>query len=414
MLVHRERRGVRVLALAAAVCAALVSAPLLFSAPASAATGTGFRFITTCKDDDGTVAVRVQDQSAGDGTDTFQIGFGDQNSYPAGGGPTQLSLSPGQISTVHLAGKFDLEDFITVQDSTGHTMANSVIASTCPASIHDVSLKDPLFTTYQKASCSSTAPPADQAVILAGMQSFSSLSESYKNATGLDSIPYTVSLVDTSGKVMQTHMFDFQFIADADSFCFTAPASVSATYQVRAVAVDGTVVAHNVTVSKSSVPPTKPTPTPTPTKPHGNPHPSSPAPSSSAANHSTQNSQTSQSASATGAAPPPSVNTGAGQAAGGTSSSAAGPVVSSSPSASKHPSSSAPKTEAAPSPSVTTVAPTQLPGLSDSEPTRLAEPPLDNSSRIFVWQRDAALIVLLDTAAIGALIGGVIWGAKRR
>jgi hypothetical protein len=44
----------------------------------------------------------------------------------------------------------------------------------------------------------------------------------------------------------------------------------------------------------------------------------------------------------------------------------------------------------------------------------LAEPPLDSSSKIFVWQRDAALIVLIDALAISALIGGVVWSAKRR
>jgi hypothetical protein len=283
MLVQRGRCGVRVFALGASLCAALVAAPVALSAPAGAATGIQFR--NACVDYDGGIAVRLADQTAGDSAAMFQIGFGDQNSYPSGGGPTQLAMNTGQTYTVHLAGKASsAQDYISVLDGKGNQVATSNIAPACPPTIHSVDLEQTIFGATAQSSCSSTPPPAGQSVILAGMQSLTPVSEAYQSATGLKSIPYTLSLVSGTGKVSQTHMFDFQFATDTDSWCFTAPSDVTATYQVRAVGVDGSVVAQNVTVKKSS---SQPTPSPTPSKPH----PSSPPPSSPPS-HTTQPSHT--------------------------------------------------------------------------------------------------------------------------
>jgi hypothetical protein len=251
---------------------------------------------------------------------------------------------------------------------------------------------------------------------------------------GIEQIDYTVLLVRQDGLLAGPEPEGTLMSFDEPSTSVVMLRHVvtkPARYEVRVIALDGTVVTSrsirlncastgnpgpsstsrptpSVSVTPTSSPPSS-TPPPTVTQ-----QPTSSAPTSSApATSAPPTSAPATSAPAT-SAPVSSAPPAASSPAGGIP----GPTASSSPSRSPRPSSSAVQPPAArPSSSPPSSSAVAVPSSSSPSPepsvTRLVEARA-NYSGVPVFQRDAALVVLVFSAALAALVGATLVTARRR
>ncbi|MCW2524935.1 MAG: hypothetical protein JWO63_3270, partial [Frankiales bacterium] len=297
-----------------------------------------------------------------------------------------------------------------------------------------VSVPTPIVAAGVASQCSA----GNGVGIAATVQNKAPLTTTYMDQTGLDSVDYTVLLVQTDTGQITGDGALLQFTADTptetvnakSSACFSVPSTRSAAYEVRAISVTGAVVttapvtvlaAHPSSSQTSTAAATSSAPaSPTPTgKPTGSPSATAPAATGSAATSSAANPVGSANPIGSGGAnvpgsngTGPSANPGfvdSGQAinepGGSTDGGPQTAPVGSRGGPSSSPSASSASPAPAPSPSPSGQSVTAIP---------LAEPPIDAGSGIFNWQSGPAVIVLAVALAISALVGSVLWSAKRR
>jgi hypothetical protein len=396
---------------------AFVASLLIISGPTAAGADTSPTHETACVDTDGFVNVDLNDATSSDTNQTtYQVSLSgpsrDANQYPDGGGPSLISVGGNPVK-VRLAGPVYDDDHVSITGDGPLTTSSLSIGSDCTArNSTDVTVNPPVLAAGPAATCDTSA----EIGVAATLQNKTALTSSYMDQTGLDSVDYTVLVVNSDTGSIADDASLIQFAPSAsqgtvynatDAACFAVPANKSASYEVRAISVNGavkTVSALTVTAPTSTssatvsvTPSATPTPTTTtttsPTPVRSSPNPSASATASSQANHSASQTTSDGQIVVNG---PTNV----------------GPITTS-PSASA----SASSNHATPSAGRSSSAPTPTPSTSAGgtiSVKRLAEPPLEDGSHIFVWQSGPAMIVLLDALAISALIGGVLWSAKRR
>lgn len=403
-----QRRRLRIAV--ASGLTAFVASLLWVSGPAAASGGIGVSAKAQygCSDG-GFLVVTLTDTGAPTNGTTYQLGLAPAGpdvptSFPSDGGPTTVTVGPDPV-TVKLAGNPDTSDHIFIQQMDTLNYTTAAIPSTCRGRVSSVPELAPASIAADVAKSNCQVP--GQVGIAATVQNPNSPTSNYQNSTGLSVIPYTVLLVRAdSGTLVGNASLSFDE-AGTDAVCLNAPAKVSATYEVRAIGVDGNTAKSSIAITASIHPSPSPTPSSPPpsTQPVPNPTPSTvkstPAPSASHSSQHPTSNPAPPAVSSTQVFPVIAENP-------QLSSAAAGPSVS--PSATHalpvQPSPPASASSAVPVPSAT--------GTPGPRTLHLADPPLDNSSRIFLWQRDAALIVLLDALAVAGLVGGVVWSSKRR
>lgn len=366
--------------------------------------------IRACLDSGGLVNVQMRDPDAGSSMTTYQVSLTgpsrDTTLYPDGGGPTLMQVGSDTVAA-KLSVQPNPDDVVKVVTTTVPSTAVTSTQITGPCS------------SYTSVDFPSVPPDVDATQNCNGsagavnvtLQNNMYPTDSYQRATGMDSVNYTVVLVNhDTGELATPVGWLAQFDTKASSTkCLYAPSGAATTYDVRAIAVNGVVKSKSVhvgPVGPPSSPPPVPSPTPTPPV-HSTPPPA-PGKSTPAAPGASNP-----------AAPSNSSQSGAGSLTGSSGS------VTTLPTGLPGPSQSTPATgtsthgrsPSSPRPSASTSASPNAP-LPPSETSittkRLAEPPLDTASRIFVWQTGPAVIVLADALAISALIGGVVWNGKRR
>ncbi|UQX87282.1 hypothetical protein M6D93_13345 [Jatrophihabitans telluris] len=384
------------------------------TAPAGATVDTLSAY--ACLDSNSDVNVKLNDPSAAIGTYTLTLSGPNHANDANPPLPTVVNVDNTTV-TVKLNGTIEAGDRVLAADVNGSTRSLN-IATRCSFESPDYTIPVPTVDADAKSSgaCVTTS---DTAAVSATLQNWANPNTyAYRKATGLDSVPYTVSLVDPQNNVADVATIDTTGVAATGGACLTASFSRPTTFSVQFVAVDGTAAHAEVRVKPASVTvtpsrtPTPPTHTPTTPKPSTTSGggvastsqridaPSVAAPSQQAGGSATAGAAGSSRATASSSGTGAASASGTGSSAGGTGSSAG--------------SSSAQST---PSPSAAGSSAQQIAAAArfGSDGTRvIADPPLDGRSRIFVWQTDAALIVLVDALAISALIGGVVWSAKRR
>jgi hypothetical protein len=255
---------------------------------------------------------------------------------------------------------------------------------------------------------------------------------------GIEQIDYTVLLVRQDGLLAGTDPEGTLISFDEPSASVVMLRQVvpkPARYQVRVIALDGTVVTSDsirlscastgnpgpsstsrpapsvpVTPSASSTPPTS-TPAQTSTPTVTSPATSSSAPTSSAP---TSSAPTSSAPPVTSQPPPPVTSSPAGgvpgPTAGSSQSRSSGPAPRPSSSAAQ-PSNATPSSTPPSSSAPAGAAPSSPPP--SPERTILVEPRADYSG-LPVFQKDVALVVLVFSAALAALVGTTVVSARRR
>lgn len=254
--------------------------------------------------------------------------------------------------------------------------------------------------------CAARTVPADKVAIVTSVNVSARPTRSYLSASGLTAVFYNLALVDVaSNRVVDSRAVSFPSPATGTA-CLVAP-SGRGTYQVRAIGTDGTSTATNL-VQVVAGPPRQVRPPPTP-----NPAPSQPAPrtgrtATPVPAQSVPTQPSGRQPGGTSGAPTPGTGTsgsgGAGTSAGGAPSSAGGTGQPGIGGGAQHPGAG-------------TATPGLVPVPNDSGVEalrRLAEPPADAFSTIFVWQAWAALIVLGFALVTGALIAVTVRQARRR
>ena len=260
---------------------------------------------------------------------------------------------------------------------------------------------------------------------------------------GIEQIDYTVLLVRQDGLLAGPEPEGTLMSFDEPSTSVVMLRQVvtkPAKYEVRVIALDGAVVTSesirlscastgnpgpsstsrptpSVSVTPTSSRPPSPPPPPatsTVTQQPTSPAPSSSAPSSSAPATSAPASSAPPTSAPASSAPATSAPPAASSPAGGIP----GPTASSSPSRSPRPSSSAVQPpNAGPSSSPPSSSAAAVPSSSSPSPepsiSRLVEARA-NYSGVPVFQRDAALVVLVFSAALSALVGATLVTARRR
>jgi hypothetical protein len=401
------------------LAAALACGPMLLSMSNASAVGAAIdvsaKYGCGLPGTDGAfVEVTVRDPNPT--TSDYEIGLmsgtdGVPTTFPDGEGPTLVSAG-GDIDkvTVRLAQAVGPGDNAYVKNTGTGTVTPVDLSSYCSNISTTVpALDTPLVAGAEKVStndCLNPIPAGKQAVS-ATIYNPNDPDRNYTRLTGLDTVPYTVLLVNAANDKKvdgQSLVFAKE---DTLPVCLAAPPNVTATYKVRAIGVDGSSTDATSTVRVVAPTTSHPSPSPTP-KPKPTPKPT-PKPSAPTVV------RTSPATTSTPAQSPPSnsdVVTGPGQP--GASQFGDGGSSTSSSAAGSSSNSGTPRaTGSSARPSASAVV--SLPNPDGTVAVKhLAEPPLDSSSKIFVWQRDAALIVLIDALAISALIGGVVWSAKRR
>ena len=257
---------------------------------------------------------------------------------------------------------------------------------------------------------------------------------------GIDQINYTVLLVRQDGLLAGTEPVGTLISFDERSASVITLSQVvaqPARYQVRVIGLDGAVVSSgNIrlscagTVPPSSSSPTRPTPTvptsrpgtttpstsaPAPSSPApSTPVPSSPAPSSPAPSRTVSSSAPASSPPA-GSAPASSAPAAPGGSAVRTPP-ASSAVSSSNPQAVPTPRSSTPdRTPSSPAGTSSAAVPTAASPAPSPTPSsiRLVEPRPDYGA-LPVFQKEVALVVLVFSVAMAALVGGTVVAARRR
>ncbi|CAN5445586.1 hypothetical protein BH10ACT8_BH10ACT8_29500 [soil metagenome] len=400
MQVRLGKRTAAVLGLA--VMAA--SAPFLLSSGAASADNPTIRASAQygCADG-GFVEVTLQDPQASDAGTQYLVGLAGPGAdipatFPDLEGPSLVTVGTDRV-TVRLAGVAHDGDHIFISEQDNNAL-QVIPLNACKSS------KPPTISTLKTATLA--VGPNDQCgpsttTVAATLLNPNSVSYKYISQTGLNSVDYTLILVQSqTGAFTDAGALKFDSRGN-DAVCLSAGASAVDSFVVKAIGVDGSVVPSKEitlgTTKQSSKPPTSPPPS----SPHpSGSHPSSPAPSTSTS--------VATSGSVTFGNPGPN-------GGGSVDFPVTDPASSSNntgTTATTSTSSSGPRATSTSVPSSSASATAAIPISADPRFRTLAEPPLDTHSRIFVWQRDAALIVLIDALAIGALIGGVLWSAKRR
>jgi hypothetical protein len=332
--------------------------------------------------------------------------LGVPTTFADGTGPTLVPVGDDPV-TVKLASSFDDGDHIYVQEGTDGSgaVATRSLAG-CKRTNDTIPTLTPPKVAAQLAPAGSycpTAVPAGTQIVSTTLLNFNAPGSAYRRATGLDSVLYTVLLVQAdTQRLVDNGSLSFNSAGDVQAACLFAPAGVSATYEVRAISVDGGSTSATkgvqVTAPRATGRPSA-SPTPTPAASHAHPVTSPPRPKPVADSNPLAGGGSATVAGAPPVAAPPL----------GATSDRAHPSASAAASSSS-PHAAPAGVTARPSPS----GPTSASGEGSSFTKRLAEQPFGMTSQIFLWQSDAALIVLLQALAIGGLLGGVLWQAKRR
>jgi hypothetical protein len=341
---------------------------------------------------------------AGTGTDGAEI-------FYAEGGPSQV-VATDQPVTVRLAGPANEADHVFIKRVGSSDVKNIPLNEDCRnRKPTNFGLDDPSLA-IGNAACSAGA----KATLPIALRNPNELDWSTLRL-GLTELDYTVLLVrSTDGKLMApTNGRLVRFDGPGQhTVALTAPASKRTSYEVRVIGVDGSVVQSDE-LSVSCVLARPPTPTPT-TK---TPTPTTKTPSSTPSSTASAPPTTTPTSSVS-APPTRTPNPSASLSSSVSQSTAASPSaqLSSSTNSTQTATATTSRTRPSATASSAVVVPSE-PSSSPSAPTTsstpklIAEPPA-NSKRIFVWQQDAALIVLLDAAAISMLVGATVWQAKRR
>lgn len=247
--------------------------------------------------------------------------------------------------------------------------------------------------------CAARPVTANQVAILTSVHVSARPTRSYRSASGLAAIFYNLALVDVAaGRVVDSSAVSFANPGTGTT-CLAA-LSGQGTYQVQVIGTDGTSTATNL-VQVQGARPGQPGPPPTP-----NPPPSPPTPRAGAtgtpAPVPTRSAPTRPSATqpggSSGVQAPGTAAGGAASSTGGTGQRGLGG------SDHQHAGVGATSSGAVPVPNDSGVEAFR----------RLAEPPADAFSTIFVWQSWAALIVLGFALVTGALIAITVRQSRRR
>jgi hypothetical protein len=264
---------------------------------------------------------------------------------------------------------------------------------------------------------------------------------------GIEQIDYTVLLVRQDGQLAGTDPIGTLVSFDEPSSAAITVSQVvpkPARYEVRVIALDGAVVTSDslrlscavtgtpgpsstsrptpsVSVTlPSSRPPSTPahTPTATVTRPPTTPAPSTSAAPSSPARTSTAPASSAPASSAPASSAPPATGQPPAPATSSPAGSVGGPTAGSSASRSSGPT-SRPSNSGVQPPNATPSGPSSSAAPSSSTPSaepsviRLVEPQADYGG-LPVFQREVALVVLVFSAALTALVGSAVINARRR
>jgi hypothetical protein len=461
----RIRRPDRVIAAslltALGACLALLAQPSAASSLDSYDLRASVRY--GCAQDSGDdnfveVTLRAEDWDGDDRDVLLQVGLaGPESPDSAGvfleGGPSLVTLGE-KAEKVRLAGPVHDGDHVFLRQVDSPEIINLPLQPTCHRiKPTNFGLAEPAVQVTTK-SCTS----GSQANLRVSLDNPNDVDQQLQKI-GIDQIDYTVLLVRQDGKLAGTDPVGTLMSFDEPSSSAITVSQVvdkPARYEIRVIALDGAVVTSDslrlscagspvpsstsrpspsVSVTlppSSSLPPSTPAPTPTATatQPPTSPAPSSSsAPSSSAASSSAVSSSPAPTSSApASSAPASSTPPGTSQSSSPTTSSPA----SSSP-ASSSPAGNAGRPTAGSSPSRSRPAPG--PGNSGVQPPnsalpsgptssaasltsapsiiRLVEPRADYGG-LPVFQKDVALVVLLFSAALTALVGSAVVNARRR
>jgi hypothetical protein len=358
-------------------------------------------------------------QNSSDEQQLFQVGLTAPGStspdgpYPDGG-PTQVVA--GQVSTVvRLAGSANNADAVFIRRVATGELRIITLPGDCRNKVpRNFGLNDPNLKVAS-VSCVSGSKAHVQAQITNPNELLDPTQE-----LGLTEIDYTVLLVRTADNALmaptQGELVRFNQ-PGKDSVTMAAPAASAARYELRVIGVDGSVVTSNeLAVNCAHVPSGSPTttrPTPTPTPTHTQtptpPHPSSPPNSSPPVSHTPPAVVGSPSSSGGGSVIQPTDNgpviNPPGSSSGSVTSAGASLTASGSHSSSAIVTPTTPPTGNTPSSSSAS-----RPNLRILSGDSARNSPQD----IFSWNRNVALVVLLDAAAIAALVGATVVSARRR
>ncbi|MDQ1742106.1 MAG: hypothetical protein QOE23_445 [Pseudonocardiales bacterium] len=386
------------------------------------------------------VTLRAEDWKGGDGEQddelVLQVGLAGPDSadsdgvFPEGG-PSLVTL--GQTPTkVRLAGPVHDGDHVFLRQLDQPGVITLPLQSTCHRiKPTNFGLDEP---TVRVAPQSCT--PGAQANLQVTLDNPNDVDHRLQKM-GIEQIDYTVLLVRHDGLLAGADPVGTLISFDEPSASVITLSQVVAkptNYQVRVIGLDGAVVSsNNLRLScAGTVPPPPSSPRPTPTVPTSRPgtatpstsrpapstsrptpswsEPSSPAPSSPAASRSSAPA-TSAAPSSVGPAPTttsPVRSTPAGSSppvpsTGNSSGSRPAPTASAST-----PAPSAPASTSAAVPATSSPAPSPVPSR-----IRLVEPRSDYGP-LPVFQKEVALVVLVFSAALAALVGGTVVAARRR
>ncbi len=433
---------------------ALAAALALLAQPSSAASLDSYDIRASvrygCPQNDGEdgfveVTLRADDWQGEDRELTLQVGLAGPESddsdgvFPEGG-PSLVTL--GETPTkVRLAGPVHDGDHVFLRQLDQPGLVTLPLQATChrikPTNFGldepTVQVAPPKCTTGAQANLKVTLDnPNDVDQRLQKM--------------GIDQIDYTVLLVRHDGLLAGTEPVGTLISFDEPSASVITLSQVvakPATYQVRVIGLDGAVVSSNsIRLScAGTVPPPPSSASPTPTVPTSRPGtatpstsrpapstsrpaPSSPASSSPAPSSPAPSSPAASRSSAAATSAPPSSTGSAGPAPTTTSPvrptpAGSSPLVpSAGNSSSPRPVPTGPTSTPAPSgPASTSSAAVPVTSSPTPSPTpsriRLVEPRSDYGP-LPVFQKEVALVVLVFSAALAALVGGTVVAARRR
>jgi hypothetical protein len=398
------------------------------------------------------------DQAAQDGADhalVLQVGLAGPESadsdgvFPEGG-PSLVTL--GDTPTkVRLAGPVHDDDHVFLRQLDQSDVITLPLQSTCHRiKPTNFGLDEPSMQVTPQ-SCT-TGSQANLKVVL---DNPNDVDQRLQNI-GIDQIDYTVLLVRHDGLLAGADPVGTLISFDEPSASVITLSQVvakPATYQVRVIGQDGAVVSSNsirlscagtVPAPSSSLSPTRPTPTVPPSRPGSatpstsrpapstsrpapsspapsSPAPSSPVPSSPASSRSVTSSVSPTSAPSSSAPTGPASSVRAGPTTSAVlpppldSSAAPSGGSSSSPRPIPTPVSTSAATPSAPASTSSAAGPVVSSPAPSPEPSRIRlVEPRSNYGPLPVFQKEVALVVLVFSVALAALVGGTLVAARRR